>query len=125
MAQKKNNKMIFLIIGVSAFVIIGLVVGSYFIFFAHHRGYRGTGYVNFRRGNFTLNQSALNQTDSFFNTNPDNQSVQSYCQQNMQYCLYYCSRVNANNSACSYIPHPQFNGTYGSPMMRYTGGNTQ
>jgi hypothetical protein len=86
-----NKVLISLIIG----LIIGLVVGgiaSYFIF--NNQPRRG----NFN--NFQLTESQVNEIITFFNSNPNSTEIQSYCQQNKNYCFYYCRDMNQSNEIC-------------------------
>ena len=91
-----------LVIIISAGTMIYLVSSN-----SVHRNYAGTG-TNFARGNFTLNNETLTQTESMFSTASSQSDINSYCAKsgNMVYCRYYCYRINPSNSFCSGISMP-------------------
>lgn len=118
--EKKKSKglMIAIIIASSIIVIIAASFGVYLYLheMSNHR------FVSQRRsGNFSFNNETLSQTAEFFNNNTNLQTLQSYCQQNMPYCEYYCTSINSENSLCSQLQLPQqpMNRSF-YPMINYT-----
>lgn len=119
--KKISNKMIIGIVIAGVIIVIGASFGIYlYLHEINHNNYTGNR-RNFR-GNFTFNNETLSQTSDFFNNNSDVQTMQSYCQQNMIYCRYYCTNVNPDNSLCSQLqfPQPPMNESF-NPMINYSG----
>ncbi|MFA5993000.1 MAG: hypothetical protein WC796_04810 [Candidatus Pacearchaeota archaeon] len=88
-----------IIIGLIVGLIIGIVVG-YFLHGLINRSMSGRG--NFQ-GNFQIDDNTKNEITSFFDSNPDTATITSYCQQNKENCVYYCSNINRNSPVCSSI----------------------
>jgi len=87
-----------LLISVLIGLVAGLVAGgaaSYFLF-NNHRG--------FSRGNFqpsfNLNESQINEINSFFSSNPSVTDAQTYCSEHRMNCVYYCRIMNSSNEIC-------------------------
>lgn len=124
MTSKKNPNRIIVIGVLSAFVLIALGVFIFSNYFFHnHQNFQMRS--QFRRpGNFTINQTKVDETTSFFQDSPSADQVSTYCSQNRIYCFNYC-RTNPTDKSCAGL----FNYTrnYGMyPMMNYTGtGGTQ
>ena len=81
-------------------IIIGLVVG----------GVMGSLYGSkFHRGNFgnlnniQISEESQSEVTIFFESNPDQATLDAYCQNNMNSCMYYCRELNRNNELCSQI----------------------
>jgi hypothetical protein len=86
-------------------IVGGAVFGTLYFtgFFIHKRpGFPGR--------NFQLNESQVNDINSFFSSNPSISDMQDYCTNNRGYCFYYCRNINPNSEICSEI-------------MNYTGIN--
>jgi hypothetical protein len=105
--MKKSIKITIIIISV-LIVVGGAVFGTlYFTGFFSHRG-------NFPRGNFQLNQTQINDINSFFSSNPSLSDVQTYCSTNRGSCFYYCRTINPDDEICSQIMnYTRFNRTQG------------
>jgi len=89
--------------GLTIGLVIGLIVGgaaSYFIF--NNRGFPG------RNARFNLNESQINETTSFFNSNHTSGEIDSYCQQNRMNCVYYCKNINQNEEICKNMTMPGY-----------------
>ncbi|MFZ1970686.1 MAG: hypothetical protein WAU65_00690 [Candidatus Nanoarchaeia archaeon] len=119
--KKISKKMVIAIAIVGVVILIGSSFGIYLYLhdISHRSSYYGSR-GNFR-GNFTFNNETLSQTSEFFNNNSDIQTLQSYCQGNMIYCRYYCTRTDPQNSLCNQLQFPTrpMNGSFG-PMMNYS-----
>ena len=84
--------------GIIIGLVIGLVLGAVAGYILHN--YIGRNF-NLGRGSFQqLTQSQIDELNSFFATNPDATSVDSYCQQNRMNCIYYCRTINPSNEMC-------------------------
>jgi len=81
-------------------LIIGLVIGGASGYFYANKSPRGN-FGNFN--NFQINEESKAEVTSFFEGNPDEVTLTSYCQQNMNNCMYYCREVNKDNEACNQI----------------------
>jgi hypothetical protein len=105
--MKKSLKIIVLIISI-LIVVGGIVFGTlYFTGFFVHNG-------NFPRRNFQLNETQINDINSFFSSNPSLSEMQTYCSDNRGSCFYYCRSINPNSEICSQIAnYTQFNRTRG------------
>ncbi len=125
MAKKSSGKRIFVIAGIIALALVAAGSTSYLIYsHVHSQSRFRQGGGNFSRGGFSLDNATIAQIENFFDSNPDNQSVQSYCQQNPMYCGYYCVKINPSNDLCSEIQMPGFNRTgmsAGRPQENMTG----
>jgi len=79
-------------------LIIGLLVGSMagYLYANNYsaRSFRGPN-------NFQLSEDEKNEVISTFNNNSS--SIESYCQENMNKCVYYCREIDNNNSFCSQL----------------------
>lgn len=114
MARKKNHSSYIVISGVIAAFI--LIAAGFFIFFYH-------GQHNYPRRfafsrNFTINQTQVDETASFFQNSPSTNQTNAYCSQNRLYCFAYC-RANPTNPDCAGLFNYTRNYSYGSPMMYY------
>ena len=118
-SHERTGKKVWIGIGISLLAVLAIGSTAYLIY-SHF--YEKPAMQNFNRtgagfrGNFTLNQTMISEIENFFSSNPDNQSLQNYCQKDMMYCNYYCTKINPNNTACSDLPQPNFNRT-GAPMQ--------
>lgn len=88
-----------IIIGLAAGLILGGIIG----YILHNNINR-----NFilRGGNFQIDEQTKQQITSFFEGTSDMNEINSYCDQNRMYCLYYCREINPNHEICSQIQMP-------------------
>lgn len=94
--MKKSVKITIIVVSI-LLVVGGAVFGTlYFTGFFAHNG-------NFPRRNFQLNESQINDMNSFFGSNPSLSEMQTYCTNNRGYCFYYCRNINPNSKICSQI----------------------
>jgi hypothetical protein len=100
-----KNKVIGKIIVFSViFLIIG-GVGGYLIGEHSSKGYanlanfRGEN-ANFSGSNFQINNTVRAEITSFFDSTQDNETVNSYCQNNPGYCMEYCRTINPSDIRC-------------------------
>ncbi len=71
------------------------------------------------QGNFTINQTKVDETTSFFQDSSSADQVSTYCSQNRIHC-FKCCRINPTDKSCAGL----FNhaGNYGIyPLMNYAG----
>ena len=101
--MKKAAKIIIVIFSV-LIISGGSILGTLYFtgFFTRNR--------NFSRQNFQLNESQIKDINSFFNSNPSSNEIQTYCTNNRGYCFYYC-RQNPTSSSCSQLNFPSQTGT--------------
>ncbi len=87
-----------LIKGLIIGIIIGLVFGGGAGYLFHNNISR-----NFiqNKNNFQIDENTKNKIISFFDNTTDINSINSYCNQNMNYCLYYCRTINPNHEICA------------------------
>jgi len=83
-------------------LIIGLIAGGVasYLIFNNHRGFPG------RNFQFNLNESQINEINSFFSGNHTSREINSYCEQNRLNCMYYCRNINQNNEICKNMTVP-------------------
>lgn len=79
-------------------IIIGLVIGGAIGYFYASKSPRGN-VGNFN--NLQINEESKAEVKSLFESNPDKDTLNSYCQQNMNNCIYYCREVNKDNELCN------------------------
>ncbi|HTY44104.1 MAG TPA: hypothetical protein VMC80_02580 [Patescibacteria group bacterium] len=92
--EKREKSKIFVVLIFSIVFFIAGGVAGYFIA-SHHA---------FPRGNFpNIGDATKSEITAFFDSNPSQDQVTSYCQQNMAYCFYYCRQVNPNYQYCSQL----------------------
>lgn len=96
----KINKMDKTTKGIIIGLILGLIIGGTAGYFIHNRINR-----NFMpgRGDFRIDDKTKNDITSFFNSTSDTNEINSYCEQNMANCFYYCRSINPNNEICNEI----------------------
>lgn len=97
--KKINNATMLLIVG----LVIGLIIGGiagYLIANNIH----GTG---IGKGNFQINEETKTSIISFFENTSDMNEINAYCEQNRNYCFYYCMNINPNHDICSELMNPQ------------------
>ena len=102
--KEKNLKTV--VIFSAIFLILGLGAG-YFI--GNHSGsgqkFSPSGYA-FNGFNQIDNQTKVSILN-FFDSNPSQNSVDSYCKDNPEYCMYYCREINSISGFCSQIRNYQ------------------
>jgi gas vesicle protein len=87
-------------------IIIGMIIGGLM-------GYFLSGLIIKPKSEFTRNQdfqideNTKEEVISFFGSNPTNEEVEKYCQENRMYCMYYCMEINQNDDVCEKIQLPQ------------------
>ena len=60
-----------------------------------------------------LTEEQILEVQEFFNSNPDNGEIKSYCQENRMYCGYYCTQINPNHEYCENMSSQRsFNGGF-------------
>lgn len=118
MGDKKNHKYLIVIGILGAIAIIAL---GFFLFLNHSSHNQNFQMRNgFRRpGNFTINQTKVDQTTSFFQDSPSADQVSAYCSQNRLYCFNYCRTNPTDNSCAGLLNYTRNYGMY--PMMNWSG----
>ena len=94
-------------------LIIGLVIGGTVGYFMHN-------IINNRnftqgKGNFQIDETTQNEITSFFSSEPDVNTINTYCGQNRMYCAYYCRNINPNHEICSQYSNMSRGGNNGIP----------
>ena len=51
-----------------------------------------------------LTEEQISEIQAFFDSNPSNSEIESYCQENRMYCGYYCTQINPNHEYCENMP---------------------
>jgi hypothetical protein len=92
------NKKVIVIIAV---VIIAVVVSALFLVRGGPMRWFFMG--NFPRGNFTLNQSSIDEVSGVFENAQTQEDVTSYCANHRIECGYYCRNVNPSHEMCSLV----------------------
>lgn len=87
-------------------IIIGLIVGGLIGYFLSGLIIK-PGTESIRNQNSQVDEKAKIAVTSFFNSNPTNEEVANYCQENRINCRYYCMKVNQSNGACKEYQPPQ------------------
>jgi len=85
-----------LIIGLLAGLVLGGAAGYFIANNFHRNNFQG-------RPNLQIDDNTKNQIASFFGSMPSTDEIQSYCQQNRTYCVYYCSTVSPSDEICKSI----------------------
>jgi len=89
-----NKTIIWFIVG----IIIGLIVGGLAGYFYVDKSPRG----NFGKfNNMQISEESKSEVTSFFESNPDQATLNSYCQENSNPCRYYCIEINQDNELCT------------------------
>jgi len=107
--KKEKKKVKPLIIILSVIILVGIIFGALYFtgVFNKHGRYPGNFQGRFMNGsqmrNFKLNQSQIDEINSFFNNNPSASDVQNYCSANRGSCFYYCRNLNPTSEICSSI----------------------
>jgi len=102
------------VIAIVILIIIGVVVGYLYFsgfFNKSDRFLEGPGQfgrsdesmVNNPDRNLQLNDSQIEEINSFFYSNPTQEQTDSYCQQNRMNCFYYCKNINSNAEYCKQL----------------------
>ena len=47
-----------------------------------------------------ISEEEISEIESFFDLSPTEEEFQSYCQENMFYCIYYCMSLNSESNYC-------------------------
>ena len=90
----------------SVVFLVGGLVAGYFIG-SHSHNQFPYGQNRFQEfNNSTLDNQTRASIVDFFDSNPSQDSVASYCQENPQYCMYYCREINSNNEFCGQMGMP-------------------
>jgi hypothetical protein len=106
MKDKKDK----IILGLS--ITLGIVIivsaGTIIYLISSSSIHRFSGNNNSMRGNFTLSNETLLQTENVFTNATSQDEINSYCSQseNIMYCRDYCYRINPSDSFCSGISMP-------------------
>jgi len=103
MKDKKDRIIVGLAIALGLVIIIS--AGTIIYLISSNSIHEFSGNNNFMRGNFSLSNETLSQTENVFANAASQQDVDSYCAQNgnMIYCREYCIRINPSDSLCSGI----------------------
>lgn len=106
--KKRSTKKI---IAVSAVCLVSFGIIAYFIFTnvvgknpgPHPNGGNGFPMNNSEmRGGFQpLDDTTKNQITSFFESSPSSSEVETYCNENRNYCFYYCMDMKGSNEFCT------------------------
>ena len=104
----KNQKN--LLIGLFVVLVIANIFFAYLIFFNHPKYGRG----NFEGSmpmNMELADDEVQSIISFFQSTTDSNEIESYCQSNRMYCMYYCINFDSGNEICNQMQNfrQQFN----------------
>ena len=59
------------------------------------------------RDNFQIDEETKSQILSFFEETSDLDEINSYCEENMMHCGYYCMEINPDYEICNQIKGPQ------------------
>ena len=102
----KNQKK--LLIGLFAVLIFSNIIFAYLLFFNNSNPEKGNfGGVegNFNGGmpNMELTDEEISDVTSFFQSTTDSEEIESYCQSNSMYCMYYCMNVDSTSEACNQL----------------------
>lgn len=84
--------------GIIIGLVIGLALGAIAGYFLHSN--LNSNFIQ-GRGNFQIDENTKNEITSFFDSNPDSNEINSYCEQNRMYCAYYCRNINPDHEICS------------------------
>ncbi|MGA2130594.1 MAG: transmembrane domain-containing protein [Candidatus Pacearchaeota archaeon] len=123
MGDKKNHKYMIIIGILGAVAIIAL---GFFLFSDHlSHNYQNVQMRNGirRPGNFTINQTKVDQTTSFFQGSPSADQVSTYCSQNRIYCFSYCRKNQTDESCAGLFNYTRNYETYS--MMNWSGQGAQ
>lgn len=93
-------------------IIIGLVIGGVAGYFYAYKSPRGN-FGNFN--NMQISEESKSEVTSFFESNPDQATINSYCQENPNNCIYYCREMNQDNELCTQFLNMSRGGT---PLKR-------
>jgi hypothetical protein len=86
--------------GIIIGLIIGLIIGGISGYFVHNSINRG--FIQ-GRGNSQIDENTKNEITSFFDSTSNTSEINSYCEQNIMNCMYYCRSINPNNEICKEI----------------------
>jgi len=79
-------------------IIVGLIVGGIAGYFYADKSSRGNfGNLN----NMQISEESKSEITSFFESNPDQATINSYCQENINNCMYYCREMNQDSELCT------------------------
>lgn len=109
--KKKRNK-ILIIVGICVVVV---AVGLFFIlkdnsknkFDKNFPGGEMPGDFQGGPGGMhmqNLTDDEISEVEDFFNSSPDDSEIESYCQENMNYCMYYCMENSESDYCESLMP---------------------
>lgn len=90
-----NKNIIYLFVG----IIIGLLVGGLITYMYFRNSPRNS--FSYNRFNNNISESAKSEVISVFENNPTKESINNYCTNNRENCMYYCRQINSNNSFCN------------------------
>ena len=82
-------------------IIIGLFIGGIIGYFSHDLINKSNPKMN--AGEFEIDDETKSEVISFFDSNPTNEEVEIYCQENRKNCVYYCTEINSEYEICSQI----------------------
>jgi len=110
MEKKKRSAKKIIIASAVCLAAVGII--TYFIFENSMKGDFGNGRPmggnNFpmnnseMRGGFQqLDDTTKNQITSFFEGSPPSSEVETYCNENGNYCFYYCIDMKGTNDFCT------------------------
>ncbi len=86
-------------------LIIGLLIGGGIGYFSYGLIHKQN--PDFVRGtDFQMDEETKNRVTSFFDANPSDSEIETYCQENPMDCRYYCMEVNSNSNICDEISRP-------------------
>jgi hypothetical protein len=57
------------------------------------------------RGNFTLNESSMDEVSAVFENDGTQEDVTGYCADHRFECMYYCRNVNPGHEMCSEVDY--------------------
>jgi hypothetical protein len=108
--QKKGHKAKPVVVVVSVVIALGIIFSILYFTGVFNKHGRFSG--NFQPGQFNgsrmgmpgeqLNESQINEVNSFFAKNPTSDEVQTYCKENRGSCFYYC-KDNQDTDICKEI----------------------
>lgn len=87
-------------------IAIGLIVGGLIGYFLSGLIIKSESEF-VRNQNFQIDENTKNEIINFFDSNPSDEEIENYCQENRMYCMYYCMEINQNHSMCKEYPPPQ------------------
>jgi hypothetical protein len=94
------------IVIIAVVIIIAVILALFFIQGPRTRRF----FMGFPRGNFTLDESQINEVSGAFEGFETSEDVTEYCNEHRMECGYYCRNVNPGHEYCSNLSYPMDRG---------------